>query len=398
MGRFLVVFKYKSGPRPLFKDIVAHYKVTPKESARQLNNIPLRSLVLGTKMGVFRRDKGSKAQIIKLHHRRLRHTPIPNEIRFAHWALQVGDHFYEIAAPPKDFVALKLHDDVIRQLKRQSEGNGDDSGDDDAIDPSLETESDFHFSDEDDYKPNTTIVHIVEGILPLQISKGNDWRRLNRIKSHTMGSTYLKSEKVIERAVHIFKAAFQKRYDFLYYNCHAFVCYLHFSISLLDKSAGPCLVVRQPPHEERNLVASVVIYTVWRALMTSTAPKSPFPGPTPTKTWSMPEKRIVYSKIIPPQAMHNYFVPSEVPPVSQRRQIRSAVKHVEHKSHAAHVNNQLHHDIMQNVQNQIITASISQQAAAQAVSSQAGGGSASWNNPGSNPSAFGLTPGMGFGF
>ena len=337
--------------------------------------------------GLFHRDKGSEAQIIKLHHRRLRHSPTPNSIRLAHWALQVGDYFYELAAPPKDFVALKLRDDVIRELKSQSEYTYNDPDDEDAVDPSLGTADGFHFLDEDDYKSHTTIVHTLKGKVPLQISKGKDWRRLVNIRSRNMGSTYLKPKKVLERAVHIFESVFKQGYDFLYYNCHAFVCYLFFSISLLDKST---LVDRQPTYAQRTFCASAVIYTAWRGLMTSTFPKSPIPGPTPTELLNIAEKYIEYPRIIPPQKMHDLLNPREVPQVSQQQRIHNITKHV---------NDQIHHDIMQSIQNQIINASTSQEAATQAaLSSQASTGLASWNNPGSNPSAFGMSPGMGFGF
>ncbi len=55
--------------------------------------------VLVLKMGLFRSNLGSEAQTVKLHHRRLRNSPIPNFIEIGHWALQVGDYFYELAAP-----------------------------------------------------------------------------------------------------------------------------------------------------------------------------------------------------------------------------------------------------------------------------------------------------------
>ncbi len=252
-------------------------------------------------------------------------------------------------------------------------------------------------SNEDNYKSNATAIRTVKGRkVPLQISKGNDWRRLNNIRSITIGSTYLKSKKIMKCAVHIFNSVFRKRYDFLNYNCHAFVCYLLFSISLLDDSTGRYLVSRQPSsHQERNWLTSLLIYKMWCVLMTVPAPKSTLPGLAPTKTWDINENVIYYPDVIPPQIMYSLLNPSEAP---SQQQIRASVKHVEHKSHAAHVDNQPHHDIMQNIQNQIITATITQQAAAQATLSQASTGTASWNNPGSNPSAFGLMPGMGLGF
>ena len=389
-------------------------------------------------MGLFHRDIGSKAQVVKLHHRRLRHSPIPNTIRFAHWAIQVGDYFYELAAPPKDFVALKLHDDLIREPEGQAEDNENDSDIDDnigsdvddnigsdadgnvgldvddnvdseddyttdsdvgdntdTIDPSLEAEGDFHFSDENNYKSNTTIVHIVEGRkVPLRISKGSDWRRLN-IKSRLIGFTYLKSEKIIERADHIFRSVFKQRYDFLYYNCHAFACYLCFSIALLDKSTGGFPVARQPSDGEKDWVASIAIYSLWFDFMNSTA-RRPIRAQernhrSPGQTWSVKEKKIDYSQIIPPQKMHEILNPRDAMPVKSQRQMPHQMPHVEPKSHAAHLNHQHHHDI-QNILNQVIVATTTQQAAAQASSSQA------INNAVSNPIAFGMTPGMGFGF
>lgn len=171
-------------------------------------------------------DKGSKIQAIKIHHRRLRHLPTPNSIKFAHWALQVGDYFYEIAAPPKDFVEIEIEDKLIKALRSEDEEEEDeeqddveDSEEDNEGDPLFNANGETYFSDEDNYKSHVTIVDTIQGHrVPLQISKGDDWRRLNNIKSITIGSTYLKPEKVRDRAVHIFRSVFRERYDFFYYN------------------------------------------------------------------------------------------------------------------------------------------------------------------------------------
>lgn len=57
------------------------------------------------------------------------------------------------------------------------------------------------------------MVHKVNGKVPLQISKGEDWRRLNNVRSMNLGTAMLKIQKITERAINIFNSSFRSRYD-----------------------------------------------------------------------------------------------------------------------------------------------------------------------------------------
>ncbi|KAL8818260.1 MAG: hypothetical protein Q9191_007981 [Dirinaria sp. TL-2023a] len=371
-------------------------------------------------MGLFHSDIGSEAQTIKIHHRRLRNTPLPNSIRFAHWALQVGDLFYEVAAPPKDFIKLKIADELVKDLsdtkEEEEEEEEEDDDDDDDNDEDDDDDSDLDnlesivskgtkglkFS-EDSYKTHSTEVWTVQGNrVPLQISQGKDWNRIRNIKSISCGTTYVKPQKVVERAVHIFQSSFSRKYDFYYYNCHAFVLELCFSITRIGR-IDQCTFSRcQPPFAARNWIASQWIYCNWIQLMGARCPSSLRINATSTDAipWDLKEKYINYDKIVPPQAMHRYYFPVESSPdhrVPQHR-LHNATTHVSHRSHAAHMNSQ-EHALQQNILNQIINTSVTQQMVSQALPTHSthsyNDSSSSWNNAGTNPIAFGLGPAMG---
>ena len=140
-------------------------------------------------MGLLHRNHGSEAQIIKIHHRRLRNTPLPNSARFAHWALQVGDYFYVVAAPPKDIVKLKLVDDRINEIQGMS---GEDDQDEDDDDDQDEHDAQDDEDDEDDQEsdnqgsPNDsnidTDLEAIESLMENALRFSNK----NNYKAHTM--------------------------------------------------------------------------------------------------------------------------------------------------------------------------------------------------------------------
>lgn len=339
-------------------------------------------------MGFFHSDIGSEPRIIRIHHRRLRNVPLPNSTRYAHWALQVGDYFYEVAAPPKDFLKLILQDGLNDEIQSTSEDDDQDyddnqeSDDSDDTDDDSDIDADFQkiksfmdnstFSDEDNYKTHTDNVCIELGDkIPLQISKGNDWQRIDRTTFIDLGTTDLRPAKITERARHIYRSSFKYRYDFYNYNCHAFVLELFFSIRRIDHRFDKLFRGGYPGYEGRNWWASILIYGYWLKIMKLPHPPRLFTKLPPTTAWTLKEKYINYDKVIPPQAMHRHFNPIEPPPSQKIRHQHHATKHVQHRSHAAHASSQADQTMMQNIQNQIVNAAMSQQVSYQAASYQA---------------------------
>ena len=80
-------------------------------------------------MGLFKREKGDIEQPVRIHFRRLRHWHGPNAKHIAHWALQVGDYFYELAAPADDIAAIGDEECLSKddgEQEEDEEGNEED--------------------------------------------------------------------------------------------------------------------------------------------------------------------------------------------------------------------------------------------------------------------------------
>jgi len=60
------------------------------------------------------------------------------------------------------------------------------------------------------------VVHKVNGKGPLQISKGEDWRRLNNVRTMNLGTAMLKIQKITEGAIYISNSSFRLRYNIRY--------------------------------------------------------------------------------------------------------------------------------------------------------------------------------------
>lgn len=91
---------------------------------------------------------------------------------------------------------------------------------------------------------NTICIYKNTGIfkVPLRLSKLADREELkerNLQKTHHPFDSPMSPDKLQERAIHIFEAAFPGRFDPFYRICQAFVSYLLFSIMMSDKATKP---------------------------------------------------------------------------------------------------------------------------------------------------------------
>ena len=191
----------------------------------------------------------------------------------------------------------------------------------------------------------------------------------------------LKPEIVRSRAIHIFNAVFRDRYDFWYYNCQAFVCYLLFSIVHLEYQDR----IKFPyGYGQRHWVASFCIYQIWKAAL---GEKMEIPNNFNPKQGLMREKYHEYAKIIPPRKMKELLEPEQRPPRA-RTQLPHSSRHTEPRSHAGHMTQQWHHDMRITMQDALNSAA---QMPALQMATQTGAF-------GGNPGSFGPIPGAGFGF
>lgn len=350
-------------------------------------------------MGFFKNDKSAAVQPVKVHYRKLRGYHGPNAIKIAHWALQVGEYFYELAEPADDVAALVTEEDIIEELESgavsdRGDSNGNknkENGEDDEVYEDANEEVNKDDGDSNlELKFNSTYMEHMKSVrtingekVPLQISKGTSYPGALEFKTVDLETTRLKPEKVTKRAIHIYNTVFRKNYDFFYKNCQAFVSYLSFSIKKLDPAGIKYIKGNEPTVLQRNSAASICIFITWKQTV-----REPLKQPTPPKAqwkdWQWPDGLIDYEEIIPPRLMKQLLEPDERGPF-QHRIAPHKHRHMYGRSYAANSMNQAHHDMMQNRQTVLNSSVITQlQTAPNGL----------FNG---NPSLF-ATPGLGLGF
>ena len=329
-------------------------------------------------MGFRRRRSdwiGPVDQIVKIHYRKLRYNPIYNIPSVAHWALQVGEYIYELAAPAKAIFAQSITLKIREEIKQKALQGDEDYNEDEMLKNLLSDlgDGDLAFEEEDWFAKGPKRPFIMRGEkVPLQIGDIQQWpnSKLNKdADSITIGKTRLCHTKIRERAIHIFEEVFQKGYDILYNNCQAFVCYLSTSIQLLDppQIKWNSRRIQKPKFQHRHFLASYTSYLVWKQVIGEFLLP---PMDSDWKDWDMKEKYIEYDKMTSPQEMKEFLEPNEQPPSRSKKppqKIRHAPRHEQPKSHAAHAATQAHHDSTHNQMNVLNAMIVQNQAIQQTV-------------------------------
>ena len=275
---------------------------------------------------------------------------------------------YEIAAPADAIFAQIITLDIREEIRQKALDGDEDYDVDDMLNSVSERyDEEPAFEADDRFVKDSQHPFIMPGDndwkVPLQISKARQWpeSKFNKgADSVYIGTTRLCHEKIRERAIHIFEEVFKTDYDFLYNNCHAFVCYLYTSIQLLDppQLKYNSRIFREPLFQHRHFWASVSSYCVWKHVIGETIPPPPDPR---WKYWEMKEKHIEYDELKSPREMKELLEPREQLPAKKQPPPRTGLPshHEPPRSHAVHTAAQAHHDSKHNMMD-VLNATIVQ--------------------------------------
>lgn len=267
-------------------------------------------------MANFTSDNIVISQVIKLHYRnfqKMRHEPL--NLRIAHWALQVGDTFYELDRSLGLTSGCEVYEHLafIEQITRMQHlglswpslersklsGNREVPFSRDIDDEIDGDNSPFALEREGTYAEHTTPILTLPGDkAPLLVSKSIDGEMLRQLNGIEIGSTLLSQDLVQGLAIHIFNEAFRYNSDLFHRNAQAFVCFLLASIHMLESQRSNPHKPNLSPCIQPTLTASLASYAIWKQI-TRQQPQQHSPLTCP----STPITSINWSQVVPPEIM-----------------------------------------------------------------------------------------------